>query len=108
MASVAKPRCARGQSCYHVRKFDHIDEPPKVRHEGDLCGKCEEELAGGYKSSYAEYWKDEVIKAIQSVQPGKEVLWDLFALSTYNGGWHKDHDLGKVLMRLDTRTLEAI
>jgi hypothetical protein len=36
-----------------------------VGREGDLCGNCAEELAGGYKSSNAESWKDEVLMAIQ-------------------------------------------
>ena len=40
MGSVSKPRCARGQSCYHVREFHHIDKPPVVPKEGDLCERC--------------------------------------------------------------------
>ena len=40
MGSVSKPRCARGQNCYHVREFHHIDKPPTVLREGDLCDRC--------------------------------------------------------------------
>lgn len=55
MGSVSKPRCARGQNCSHVREFPHIDIPPTVPYEGDLCGRCSQagytpedvELTGG-------------------------------------------------------------
>jgi hypothetical protein len=40
MVSVAKPRCARGQNCSHIRDFSHIDKPPTVAHEGALCNRC--------------------------------------------------------------------
>lgn len=39
MGSVPKPRCARGQNCYHVRKL-RSEQPPTVTHEGNLCEKC--------------------------------------------------------------------
>src|SRR5215217_7093273 len=39
MGSVAKPRCARGQDCYHVREL-RSEQPPTVAHESDLCEKC--------------------------------------------------------------------
>jgi hypothetical protein len=45
--SVSKPRCARGQNCSHVRDFPHIDIPPSVPHEGDLCSRC---IRAGYTS----------------------------------------------------------
>jgi len=45
MRSVSKPRCARGQNCYHVRNFEHVEEPPRVADEGDLCTQCHEEAA---------------------------------------------------------------
>jgi hypothetical protein len=38
--SVAKPRCARGPDCYHVRKLAS-EKPPTVERDGALCGKCE-------------------------------------------------------------------
>jgi hypothetical protein len=41
MGSVAKPRCARGQNCSHIRDFPHIDKPIKVLHEGALCDRCQ-------------------------------------------------------------------
>jgi hypothetical protein len=41
MVSVAKPRCARGQNCSHIRDFPDIDKPPTVAHEGALCGRCQ-------------------------------------------------------------------
>jgi hypothetical protein len=40
MVSVAKPRCARGQNCSHIRDFPHIDIPPKVAYDGALCDRC--------------------------------------------------------------------
>ncbi len=40
MVSVAKPRCARGQNCSHIRDFPHIDKPPKVAYDGALCDRC--------------------------------------------------------------------
>jgi hypothetical protein len=107
MGSVAKRRCARGAACYQVRVWK-LEAPPTLRatRQGDICEKCEEELAGGYRSSSAERWKDEVAEAIQAVRPGKAVLWDLFALNPDNGGWKKKlSDRGEVLMRLDTHTL---
>jgi hypothetical protein len=39
MCSVAKPRCARGQGCYHVREL-RSELPPTVAHESNLCEKC--------------------------------------------------------------------
>jgi hypothetical protein len=42
MGRVPGPRCARGQNCYHVRKLGS-EIPPKVRHEGAHCRKCQEE-----------------------------------------------------------------
>ena len=42
MASLPKPRCARGSSCYHVRNMG-MEKPPSVRRAGDICGKCERE-----------------------------------------------------------------
>jgi hypothetical protein len=39
MRSVPKPRCARGQDCYHVRKL-RSEKPTTVPHAGDLCEKC--------------------------------------------------------------------
>jgi len=106
MGSVAKRRCARGAACYQVRVLK-LEEIPKLRatRRSDICEKCEEELAGGYRSSNAERWKDEVIKAIQALRPGKAVLWDLFGLNADNGGWGKFSDRGEVLMRLDANTL---
>lgn len=48
MGSGSKPRCAKGRSCYHVREFHHIDKPPVVPREGDLCERCSlEELDSG-------------------------------------------------------------
>src|SRR5215218_7758409 len=109
MGSVSKRRCARGAACYQVRVLK-LEEPPKLRatRPSDICEKCEEELAGGYRSSSAEWWKDEVVEAIQALQPGKAVLWDLFALNPYNGGWGKCSDRGEVLMRLDAHTLAKL
>jgi hypothetical protein len=40
MVSVAKPRCARGHNCSHIRDFPHIDKPPKVAYDGALCDRC--------------------------------------------------------------------
>ena len=40
MVSVAKPRCARGQNCSHIRDFPDIDKPPKVAYDGALCDRC--------------------------------------------------------------------
>jgi len=109
MGSVPKRRCARGVACYQVRVLK-LEEPPKLRatRQSDICEKCEEELAGGYRSSSAERWKDEVIEAIQAVRPGKAVLWDLFALNPDNGEWGEFSDRGKVLMQLDTHTLTKL
>lgn len=41
MGSLPKPRCARGQNCYHVRKL-RSEKPPTVIQEGGLCDKCRE------------------------------------------------------------------
>ena len=51
MGSVAKRRCARGQNCSHIRDFPHIDIPPTVPHEGDLCDRC---IRAGYTSKDVE------------------------------------------------------
>jgi hypothetical protein len=68
MGSVSKPRCARGQRCYHVREFHHIDKPPVVSKEGDLCERCSREESDsdqtrlptypGYQQSQEEALKD--------------------------------------------------
>src|SRR5215211_5877212 len=39
MASVSKPRCARGQRCVHVRQLGS-EGPPTVSNQGDLCERC--------------------------------------------------------------------
>jgi hypothetical protein len=39
MSSVPKPRCAKGEDCYHVRKL-RSEKPATVAHQGDLCEKC--------------------------------------------------------------------
>src|SRR5215212_6889164 len=41
-------------------------------------------------------------------RPDKAVLWDLFGLDPYNGGWKKYSDRGAVLMRLDAKTLRKL
>jgi hypothetical protein len=56
---------------------------------------------------------DKVNGAIETVfaqrhiagSPEKAVLWDLFELDPYNGGWKKFSDRGAVLGRLDAKTL---
>lgn len=114
MSSVSKPRCARGTSCYHVRKL-HSGKPATVAHEGDFCQKCREEL-GAHGPSSTSPWKDEVIAIIEMVfaqrptppRPDKAVLWDLFDLDSSNGGWKKYSDRGAVLMRLDAKTLRKL
>jgi len=49
MKSAAKPRCARGQGCYHVRKL-RSEKPSPVSREGDLCEKCSNEAAAGVEA----------------------------------------------------------
>jgi hypothetical protein len=95
-----------------------LEEPPKLRttRRGDICEKCEEELAGGYGSLSAERWKDEVAEAIEahyakkiaSQHSGKASLWDLFALNPHNGEEGKFSDRGEVLRRLDAHTLTKL
>src|SRR5215217_6205754 len=46
MGSVAKPRCARGQDCYHVREL-RSEQPPTVAQESDLCEKCQRTVEQG-------------------------------------------------------------
>jgi hypothetical protein len=112
MSRGLKLRCARGTSCYHVRKLNS-EQPATVAHEGDLCEKCRGELAGGYESSNTSHWMEKVITAIETVfvqrptpqRPHKAVLWDLFDLDSSNGGWKKYSDRGAVLGRLDAGTL---
>src|SRR5215208_7215176 len=114
MNSASKPRCARGTSCYHVRKL-RSEKPAAVAHKGDFCEKCREEL-GGHGPSSTSPGKDRVIASIEMVfeqrptpqRPDKAVLWDLFGLDPYNGGWKKYSDLGAVLMRLDAKTLRKL
>jgi len=114
MNSASKPRCARGTSCYHVRKL-RSEKPAAVAHKGDFCEKCREEL-GGHGPSSTSPWKDRVIASIEMVfeqrptpqRPDKAVLWDLFGLDPYNGGWKKYSDRGAVLMRLDAKTLRKL
>jgi hypothetical protein len=117
MGSVPKRRCARGVACYQVRVLK-LEEPPKLRatRRSDICEKCEEELAGGHKSSSTEQWKDKVVEAIEAVyakksalaHPEKASLWDLFALDTQNGGWAKLSDFGEVFACLDAPTLAKL
>ena len=84
--------------------------------EGDLCEKCQGELAGGQGSSSTSHWMDEVIATIELVftqrptpqRPDKAVLWDLFDLDSFNDGWKKYSDRGAVLMRLDAKTLHKL
>ena len=96
MGSVPKPRCARGQSCYHVLKL-RSEKPSTVAHEGGLCEKCQKHYAEGTLSPKRGGWRDRVIEAIQVVQPGNAVLWDLFTLNHDNGGWGNDLTLAKSL-----------
>jgi hypothetical protein len=58
MKSVAKPRCAKGQGCYHVRKLGS-EKPSPVSHQGDLCEKCSNEAVTGVESplEYAELFR---------------------------------------------------
>lgn len=42
MARVSKPRCARGDNCYHVLK-DKVERPPTVAQEGDFCRRCDQQ-----------------------------------------------------------------
>jgi hypothetical protein len=44
MGSLSRPRCARGQSCYHVREL-RSPQPPTVAQAGAICIKCR---AAGY------------------------------------------------------------
>jgi len=65
MRSVAKPRCARGQNCSHIRDFPHIDEPPKVPHEGALCGRCQRSEHDG--TAFAEPEHQELLRAARAL-----------------------------------------
>ena len=58
MKSVARPRCGRGQECYHVRKL-RSEKPSPVSREGDLCEKCSNEAAAGVEVplEYAELFR---------------------------------------------------
>ena len=107
MGSVAKPRCARGQSCYHVRKFDHIDEPSTVPREGDLCGHCQTEHAGGIQASESARWIPQALEAMFPGEGGRRSLWDLFELDP-TGRYGRYSDRGEALTRLDTRTLKHL
>jgi hypothetical protein len=42
MSRVSKPRCARGDNCYHVLRTGS-ERPPTVSSEGDLCHKCRQQ-----------------------------------------------------------------
>jgi hypothetical protein len=116
MGSVPKPRCARGQTCYHVRTFDHVDEPPRVGREGALCGQCRAEHAGWYRTTGSDRWMDIVTQAIEKVfkqrpapkRPHKAILRDLIDLDPHNGGWKKFSDRGAALRRLDAQTLRKL
>jgi hypothetical protein len=107
MASVPRPRCARGQNCYHVLKL-RSEKPPTVTHEGELCEKCQKHYAEDAEAPKRGGWRDRVIEAIQTLRPGKAVLWDLFTLNPHNGGPGEYSDLGKVLTRLDAKTLHKL
>ena len=65
MGGVAKPRCARGQNCSHIRDFPHIDKPPKVPREGALCGRCRR--AGHDGTALAEPGYQELLRAARTL-----------------------------------------
>lgn len=126
MGRIPKPRCARGQDCYHVRVFHHIDRPPKVGREGDLCQRCAQEHKGAVRTSNNPKWMDEVLDAIRAVRVrgfngGKAEtvsIWDLFELDdTPRHGRSSDFGealglsaktLGKLRDWLDDNTEEAV
>ena len=65
MESVAKPRCARGQNCSHIRDFPHIDEPIKVLHEDALCGRCQRAEHDG--TAFPEPEHQELLRAARAL-----------------------------------------
>src|ERR671912_185304 len=65
MGSVAKPRCARGQNCSHIRDFPHIDKPPTVAHEGALCDRCQRAEHDGTAISEPEH--QELLRAARAL-----------------------------------------
>jgi hypothetical protein len=79
-----------------------------VTSEDDLCEKCQKHYAEGTLTPKRGGWRDRVIEAIQTVRPGKAVLWDLFALYPHNGGQGKRSDRGEVLARLDAHALTGL
>ncbi len=115
MGSVSKPRCARGQDCYHVRKFDYVDKPPKVGREGDLCERCAQEHNGAVRTTNNPEWMDEVLEALEAVRTqvsgavpvGEASLLDLFELDD-TPRWGRPSDLGEALTRLNARTLAKL
>jgi hypothetical protein len=107
MGSVPKPRCARGQNCYHVLRL-RSELPSTVSRDGDLCEKCQRHYAEDTQTLRSVGWRDKVIEAIQALRPGNALLCDLFTLNPDNGGWGEYSDRGEVLMRLDAHTLTKL
>jgi hypothetical protein len=112
MGRVSKRYCARGVRC--VRSDPQTGEPEKLSqyNKSDICERCQQEHAAGYRSSSGDRWMDDVTEVLgafvdetSAARPNKASLWDLFKLDPYNGGWKKYSDRGTVLGRLDAKTL---
>jgi hypothetical protein len=65
MRSVAKPRCARGQNCSHIRDFPDIDKPPTVAYEGALCRRCQRAEHDG--TAFPEPEHQELLRAARAL-----------------------------------------
>ena len=115
MGSISKPRCARGQNCYHVRVFPHIDVPPKVGHEGDLCERCTQEHKGAVCASNTPKWLDDVLEVVRVVhrriserdKAGAVSIWDLFDLDG-TPQYGRPSDFGEALSNPSAKTLSKL
>ncbi len=85
MGIVSKPRCARGQDCYHVRMFDHVDEPPKVSREGDLCEKCQKHHAEDVPEEYKELFRTSKALFANDVRDEDEIIPTLVFAGNLDG-----------------------